>query len=240
MGTNTYNRLNGFANNTNVGEVGTGARLGSLAIAGARAFSRPEVEKEIYGDYSAGTEILKNQGIDNQALINQNQRQAAASRRLATNSSRNFGNVVNRIADINSGLAAANNQARLQAKQYNDSVDRIIAQRQDRIAQENRGEKVRTNVVNAQNRAAKYNEVTNFLTSVGQFGSDLEKRQYIDETTAAMNEKNKKDFLLNILKIEAANPNTEINKDLLQKIINGDVSSLSADEMKDLIIKFRN
>ena len=55
-----------------------------------------------------------------------------------------------------------------------------------------------------------------------------------------MNEKNKKDFLLNILKIEAANPNTEINKDLLQKIINGDVSSLSADEMKDLIIKFRN
>jgi len=208
-------------------DVGLGLKGAALAGSVIDAFQKPEVVNPRFTDRSKSDQYFNQMGTSYMPVLNEINLGVNKGLDVARGSSRTFGQFANRTQSAVSRGARDASQARMQEKQYMDTVRQMLGSREDQISQIDRGEQVRTDVANEQNRAMRQDLIANTLQNVNNLGTELTKQQYLRDTMKDMNAAQRRQFALDLAAIQSTTPNFKIDKDALMKAAeSGDIEAI--------------
>lgn len=199
------------------------------------AFKKPEEEPIVNANFSKGDQLVTGTGIDYRPLTTSNQRQFEAANDYAKRTSSTAGQVLNRLRANSQATADANVKAITGAKQYNDQLALQRAGREDTKAVNKQQAELTANTANAQNRAMAQDNTQNFLNQLSNIGSGLDKKKYLEAEMKNMNDNQKRQFMVNLATLAAANPNFKPGN--ISYILDN-IDSLSIDEIMNNLIQF--
>lgn len=183
------------------------------------AFRGADKETPRFTDFRAGDKLVEDVGIDPQALINESNLAFNTGNYLAKESSRTSSQYFNRLRANTSRAGQAAAQLELDAKKYNDSTSLSLAGREDRKSAANAAEQIRIDTANSQNAAVSKDLQQQFLNTMYDTGTALDKKRYLEEATTNMNEAQKRQFVLNLAMLSQNSTNFKIDSKAMENFI---------------------
>lgn len=170
-------------------EIATGIKLGALGLSAIDALLPAEKETLRLADYTAGDKAMRNLGVSPQSQLNELARAGAASRAQIEAGSRSFGQMAQRLNQVNATVGAKSAQAIAATKQFNDQMALTTAQREDNKALSRQKELIRTQTANSQNKANRRNAMRSVLSQATQLATSMQQLEYLKQQTKDASEK---------------------------------------------------
>lgn len=213
---------------------GAGLKSGAGILSAAMALQPAEKEKLQMPNFSAGDQAFADMGIDTQALKNEIMGAYGANKLAAQESSRSFGQYMNRTR---AGATAAGRElakAEMDAKAYNDRVSAMVGQREDTKATVAAGEQIRKQTADSQNVAMRQDQIQNVLNKADRFGTEMMANDVLEKETQNLNEAERKQFIIDMAAMEMKYPDFELNEEL--RVLLADPDS-SWEQLRDAMAK---
>jgi hypothetical protein len=202
-----------------MGSIMKGAAFLGSAIDALQPYER---EKLQLPDYSRGNQYTQGMGAA-YAPIYQNIQQAASKGiEVGRGAGSNFGRF---STGANRALSQAGRDmgtAALQEKQYRDQVSMQLAQRADRQSEVGAAERVRTQNATSANRAMRQDLIANTMSNLNNLGTEFQKQDALKKAVNDLDTTGRRQFILDLVKVNAANPNFQIDGAKLKKALDAE------------------
>jgi len=183
------------------------------------AYRKPDVETPRFTNFSEGDNLVKDAMIDPQAAINESNLAFNTGNFLAKDSSRTSGQYFNRLRANAARSGQRASQIELEADRANVGTKLNLANRADRKASSIAGEQKRIDIANSQNLAKSRDLQQQFLNTMYDTGTALDKKRYLEEATNNMNEAQKRQFVLNLAMLSKNSTNFKIDSKAMENFI---------------------
>lgn len=210
-----------------------GAGIGSFIS----SFQPAEVDKPNYPNYAPGDAYYAQAGErDSQAIQNELRGYFNAANRLARDTSGNFQQAQSSVRQNAARLGQEAGKLKLQDDMYNDQIAMTRGAREDQKAIVTAQEDTRVDITNAQNRAMRQDQIQNFMNQMDRFGTEFQRKEYLRDQVANLNEMQKKQFYMDMLQMGMQFPDFTIDMGLAAEVLKNP-DAYTTEDMERIIIK---